>query len=106
MEKLGKIMRFLQSSECILRTELYEPFDHFPKRIPSGGWAGKSGWSLARKNCDYDQKLLFFHTVRTLPLSKSLSNPCLLEAVKAKRRLTARKDFTTICILFQEKWLT
>jgi hypothetical protein len=93
MGKPGKFMLSSQSSECILRTAPFEPFGRFPKWIPSGDWAEKSGWSPARRNCGYGQKLLFFHIVRTLPLSKSLSNPCLLEAVKAKKALDGKERF-------------
>jgi hypothetical protein len=73
--KLGKFMQSLQSYECTLRTELFEPSGHFPEMKLSGDWGGRSGWSPAMRNCGYDQKLSSSHTVRTLPLSKILSNP-------------------------------
>jgi hypothetical protein len=86
-------MQSSQSFGCTSRTTLFEPYGHFPGWIPSGGWAEKFDGSPAMKSCGYARIASSFHTVHILPLSKILSNPWLLEAVKAKPSPDGKRRF-------------
>jgi len=93
---MGNSGKFMQSSQlfgCILRTTLFELYGHFPEQKSSGDWAEKFGGLHARKSCGYARKSSSYHTVRTLPLSKILSNPWLLEAVKANPSPDGKRRF-------------